>query len=583
MKKLFLMQIAKFKDLNIFQKRLFVLVFLVLVIFCAIHIKLVNDTFFVDREGNINSTLEGYGDMPLHMSQISKFAFEKTFNLSEPIYLGRNLQYHFLFNMIRGFILKFTGSWSFAVLWPAYLLVIANIFLIFIIYYRLIKNVWLALGSLVLFYLGTGTAGWNVLFGGATKIITKLTSVYPEQNVVFGPILAMSFIHQQTFILGLTGLLVLVLILNKIKTTFNWKIAGVGIIVFALMPSAHMHSYIAIVIFSFFLLISLFHNKNYEYFKNILKVIIPGIVLSLPSVYFLIASHSSSLGSSLKFRLGWMVQNGLGSANFLENNRTIFSLDYTSFLFKNFGFILPIIVIVTALFIMKFRTKNKEVIHDKVIFDNLKVYLWSALSIFILVQLIQFQTWDYDNNKLLAYFLFFASPVILWTVYVMSPKKVVARTVLVSVILFALIFSGLTDTFFRLSVKKESLYRVFDHNSVVLAEYVKDNIDEKDLILTGTSHINPVASLAGRQILVGYNGWLWSRGINYQNREKAVKDFYAGPSRESKLLSEYDIKYILLDRTIAGDFIENTKKFDQVFDREFVSGDNVLYRLHQSK
>jgi hypothetical protein len=227
------------------------------------------------------------------------------------------------------------------------------------------KNVWLALGSLVLFYLGTGTAGWNVLLGEPAKIITNLTSVYPEQNVVFGPILAMSFIHQQTFILGLTGLLVLVLILNKIKTTFNWKIASAGIIVFALMPSAHMHSYIAIVIFSFFFLIFLFQNKNYEYLRKIMKVIIPGIVLSLPSVYFLTASHSSSLGSSLKFRLGWMVQNGLGSVNFLENNRTIFSLDYISFLFKNFGFILPIIVIVTALFIMKFRTKNKEVIRDK--------------------------------------------------------------------------------------------------------------------------------------------------------------------------------------------------------------------------
>ncbi len=579
MKKLFLVQIVKFKDLNIIQKRLFILVFLILVTFCVIHIKLVNDTFFVDREGNINSTLEGYGDIPLHMSQISKFAFEKTFNLSEPIYLGRYLQYHFLFNMIRGYILKFTGSWSFAVLWPAYLLVIANIFLIFIIYHRLIKNVWLALGSLVLFYLGTGTAGWNVLFGGATKIITKLTSVYPDQNVVFGPILSMSFIHQQTFILGLTGFLVLILILNKIKTTFNWKIAGAGIIIFALMPSAHMHSYIAIIIFCFFFLIFLIQNKNYEYLRKIMKVVIPGIVLSLPSVYFLTASHGSSSGSALKFRLGWMVQNGLGSANFFENSRTIFTLDYIFFLFTNFGLILPIIVIITVLFIIKFKIKNKEIIYDRGTFDNLKVYLWSALSIFILVQSIQFQTWDYDNNKLLVYFLFFVSPVILWTLYVMSPKKIVTKSIVVSVILFMLVFSGLTDIYFRLNVKNESLYRIFDYDSVVLAEYVKDNIDEKDLTLTGTSHMNPIVSLAGRQILVGYNGWLWSRGINYQSREKAVKDFYARPSRDSQLLREYNIKYILLDRSIAGDFIENIRKFDQVFDREFVSGDYVLYRV----
>ncbi len=582
MKKITSILFAKFNDLRKYQNKSLILAFVFLIIICVLHLKLVSDTFFVDREGNINSTLEGYGDVPLHMTQISKFAFEEDFNLKEPIYLGRNLQYHFLFNMIRGLILKFTNSWSFAFLWPVYLLVVINIFLIFYIYFKLIRNVWIAIGSLLIFYLGTGTAGWNVLLGESAKIITKLTAIYPDQNVVFGPILAMSFIHQQTFILGLTGFLTLLWIINRIETKFNWKIASVGIIAFALMPASHMHSYIAIVIFYFFFLISLVLKKDYVYFKNILKVIIPGIILSLPSVYFLVASHSSSLGNTIGLHLGWMVQKGLGSANFLlENTRSIFSLDYASFLFKNFGFILPIMVIVTVLFIMKFKIKNKVIIHDNIIFGNLRVYLWSAICIFILVQLIQFQTWDYDNNKLLTYFLFFASPVILWTAYVVIPKKVIIKKILIGLIIFILILSGLTDMYFRLRVKKASLYRIFDYNSVALAEFVKNNIDEKYLILTGTAHTNPVVSLAGKQILMGYNGWLWSRGVNYHSREKAIKEFYARPSKESKLLSDYDIRYILLDHSIDGDFIENTKKFDQIFDREFTNRGNVLYRVEK--
>ena len=576
MNNLFKRQIEIFRSLDRVKKVAIIATFLFLMMFCFIHIMLVRDTFFVDNAGNINSTLEGYGDIPLHMTQISKFAFDKSFNLDEPIYFGRDLQYHFLFNLLRGKLLSLTNSWSFAVLWPVYILVTANIILIFMIYYRLIKNLWLSVCSMLLFYLGAGTAGWAVLLGEKMKIITKLTAEYPQQNVVFGPVMSMSFIHQQTFIFGFSVFLILILLIDKLQNKFNWKIASVGIITLGIIPVAHMHSFIAIIIFAFVSFVFAFKNKQTNYQKNILKVFVPGFILALPSIYFLTASQNGSTDSPLRFHLGWMVERGIGSANFVtEAGRGLFSLDYLSFLFTNFGLIIPIVLAVFVYFVIKYRTSYDQTLR------NLYPYLWTSIIIFALINLIQFQTWDYDNNKLLAYSLFFASPLVFWILGNVGKNRIILKRILIGLILTSFILSGLVDIIFRLNVKRNSLYQIFSKDSVLVAEYIKDKIQEDDLILTSLSHTNPVVSLSGRQIVAGYTGWLWSRGINYQSREKAIKDFYALPSRESSLLKEYNIKYILLDRSIAGNFIENTKKFDRLFDREFVSGENVLYRVRE--
>jgi hypothetical protein len=429
---------------------------------------------------------------------------------------------------------------------------------------------------MLLFYLGAGTAGWSVLFGEQIKIITKLTAEYPQQNVVFGPVMSMSFVHQQTFIFGFSAFLILILLIDKLQNKFNWKIASVGIIILGFMPMAHMHSFIAIVIYAFFSFVFAYKNRQTNYQKNILKVFVPGFILALPSIYFLTASQNGSTGSSLRFHLGWMVERGIGSANFVtEAGRSLFSLDYLSFLFTNFGLIIPIVLAVFVYFVIKYRTSYDQTLR------NLYPYLLASVIIFALINLIQFQTWDYDNNKLLAYSLFFASPLVFWILGNVGKNRIIIKQILIGIILASFIFSGLVDIVFRLNVKRNSLYQIFSKDSVLVAEYIKDKIQEDDLILTSLFHTNFVVSLSGRQILVGYAGWLWSRGINYQSREKAIKDFYALPSRESSLLKEYNIKYILLDRSIAGDFIENTKKFDRLFDREFVSGDNVLYRVRE--
>lgn len=545
----------------------------VLIFFGFVHVKMLGDTFFVDEFGGIKTTLEGYGDIPLHMTQVSKFAYENPLSLNDPIYYGRNLQYHFLFNLIRGFILKFSNSWSIAMLWPAYFFAIINIVLIFIIYNKFTKNLWLSLSSLVLFFLGAGTAGWNILGGQSAKMITSLNAIYPNQNIVFGPVLSMSFIHQQTFILGLTAFLVMILIVFNLQMKKDWRLMIGGILTLAILPLIHMHSFIAINIFISYVIVVAFFDKKMKEIKNVLTVFITGIILALPSVYFLVASGQNSFGSSLKLRLGWMVERGIGSVNFLSDNRSVFTLDYFNFLYANFGLILLSFVIATIFLLYKWLKNKKD------LDSGVKVFILSSITIFVLVQFVRFQIWNFDNNKLLVYFLFFASPIIWLAIIKMFANKPLFAVLISLPLLMFLTLSGISDTYYRFKVNNDSLHQIFSFHSIELADYIKHNTDKTKIILTGADHRNPVSSLAGRQILLGYPGWLWTRGINYSAREAEIKKFYADPNPKDSIISKYSIGYVLVDDFVLRNYNASLEKFDKQFTKVFSNDNYTLYSL----
>jgi hypothetical protein len=191
--------------------------------------------------------------------------------------------------------------------------------------------------------------------------------------------------------------------------------------------------------------------------------------------------------------------------------------------------------------------------------------------------LVQFQPWDFDDNKLLIYFLFFAAPLMVWALkYSLRNYHKIFVTILI-LISILITFSGIFDIYHRLKIAKQDLPVVFNGEDIKLADYIRSNIDENVLILTGTSHKNPVDSLAGRKVLLGYGGWLWTRGINYGKRQKEIADFFKSPTRESSLFRDYPIGYILYDESVKVQFGANSASLDKLFDRVYESGEYILY------
>ena len=174
-----------------------------LVLFAWLHIALITRTFWFDADGDIRSTIAGYGDIPLHLTQISKFAYTNPFQLDEPIYYGERLSYPFVINLVSGLLLRMTNSWSFSVLFPPLIFTLISIWLLFAIYKKYLNKSWIAYTALVVFFLGTGFGAYPHIsraiqehssIGAFVETLTKenvvtvtvLDAHYPNQNIDFG-------------------------------------------------------------------------------------------------------------------------------------------------------------------------------------------------------------------------------------------------------------------------------------------------------------------------------------------------------------------------------------------------------------
>ena len=535
-----------------------------------LNLRIVANTFYFDLEGSICSTVEGYGDLPLHLSQISKFAYG-TFDLNEPIYFGSQLQYPFLFNFIRGILLLITKSWSIAVLWPLLILIIANIILTFLIYFCLTKNKILAYLSTIVFFLGSGLHWYYEFFKSKGVSTFYLDLQYPFQNISYGPTM-ISIVHQHTFHFGLFLFLIFVYCIIKYSFANKWANI-VSLIALVLLPISHIHSFVAASLFLIIYFIYQISKKDFVLAKKSFIIGVVGLFLSIPELYFLLKGR---VGEGFgHFRLGWMIEAGFGSANFHSSLHSIFSLDYLNFVWINFGLIIPLFILALVYF-RKIKKMDIDFAKPKV-----SIFLFTGLAIFIIANLYQFQPWDYDNNKLIIYALFFASIVIMFAIFHLllhffGNKKTVYSILILITIFISL--SGSIDLYRRFTIDRENLNVVFDRNALEMAQFIIENTDKTKTILSSDNHRNPAISLAGRQGLMGYDGWLWSRGIAYADRKEEVQKFFRNPEENLGIFSKYNIGYILVDNKIEEMAPKSIRYFDQNFEKMKQLQEYILYK-----
>ncbi len=113
---------------------------------------------------------------------------------------------------------------------------------------------------------------------------------------------------------------------------------------------------------------------------------------------------------------------------------------------------------------------------------------------------------------------------------------------------------------------------------MALGNFVREKIPENSLILTSDTFLNPVSSLAGRPVYLGYPGWLWSHGISYGPREEKLKAFYKNPTLASPISKEFPFSYILVDNEAVTNWGADRAIFAKHFRQIFEAGPFTLYR-----
>jgi uncharacterized membrane protein len=106
---------------------------------------------------------------------------------------------------------------------------------------------------------------------------------------------------------------------------------------------------------------------------------------------------------------------------------------------------------------------------------------------------------------------------------------------------------------------------MFSSEDIALAQFVKDHTTEDAIFLTSDKHNNPVSCLAGRRIVMGYRGWLWTHGLDYRVREHDVIEIFRGSEQAINLLGQYRVDYVLIEQDKIKEFREDPEFFTSHF------------------
>jgi hypothetical protein len=168
------------------------------------------------------------------------------------------------------------------------------------------------------------------------------------------------------------------------------------------------------------------------------------------------------------------------------------------------------------------------------------MWLW-----FLVPNLIVLQPWIWDNTK---FFVFWA---LLGSVLVGGVLAGMLRRGRVSAIAAAVMFvllglSGALDLT-RAADFSVSAVQFTDTDGLRVAEWVREHTGPTAIFVASDEHNSPISALAGRRVLIGYPGWLWTYGLaDWQSKGADNKLILAGDPSTPDLVRKYRIDYVMI-------------------------------------
>jgi hypothetical protein len=173
---------------------------------------------------------------------------------------------------------------------------------------------------------------------------------------------------------------------------------------------------------------------------------------------------------------------------------------------------------------------------------RLLLYYLPFLLCFIIPNLIKLAPWIWDNIKVLFWWYVASAPLVALLLARAIKASRSARW-LAAGALATLTLAGGLDILRVVSGATE--YREFDPSGVAIAKLISDRAAPRAVVLHAPTFNSPVF-LTGRRSLLGYPGWMWSRGLDVAQRQAEIGRMYAGAPDAGALLRRYGVEYVLI-------------------------------------
>ena len=500
-------------------------------------------------DGTLHVGQSTYGDLPLHLgiaSSLRNAAFPPDYSILP----GERLVYPFLMDSLSTSLMLFGCSLRGAMILPGTLmmgLVFAG-YMILADRMAASRRGVVILSALFLFINGglgflysldtlgvsNGSGSENPLQAGTwlDRLDTILHGWYQTPanhadftyyNLRWSNIIVDMFIPQRTFLGGWCVLLPCIYLLYdgfmvEASPVDGRQAALLGVMAGGL-PLLHTHSFLALGLLSLgWMVYDLIRSRG----RRLPWWLLYGGIacaLAAPQLFLWTFRHTSGNSAFVRFQFNWVNNSG---GNGLRDGYLLFYL-------KNIG--LPVLLLILSLVD---RAPRRRMIAA------------GAFTIFIAAEFLLFQPNEYDNNKL--FYVWWALCAVLAADYAVEIfdrlKGLRSRYVLAGLLAVCCLATG------TLSIARECVsdYEMYGADMVETAEYVEENTPEHATFLSWTQHINPVSSLAGRNIVCGPSLWLYWHGYQEElgKRESDIRAFYADPAGRGDVVETYQVDYILV-------------------------------------
>jgi len=472
-------------------------------------IKLFSQMLVVGPEGIWAGGSNVWGDWALHVGFVANWLYGSNFPVQNPDYAGVRLAYPFLFDFASAILAKLGLSipWSFQL--PGIVFGLAIVVLLFRLTQKLTHSAVAAAVAVVIFMF-SGGIGFVYLIPNQHLLpvpeggVRELTHSY-EGNLQWVNFVISEMVPQRGILLGLSAALVVFLLWLEPQPR-RYLLAGV---VAGLVPFFHAHTFMMLA-FTSGVLFLLQPRRIWWYF------FVPAAVLALPQFAYFLPQVSGYSSGFMRVQLGW-------TAHVQHDN-------WIWFWFKNIGLML---ILIPLFWLQSYR-------HNRRLFW---LYL-PFLLIFIACNIWIFQPWENDNTKLLRFWYLASTILVAWGLARWA-KSGVLQKIAAAIVLVAVTLSGAIDAASWLNFAKNKLL-LWSQTDIQLAGEIKQLTPKTAVFLTNDNHNHWVVDLAGRKIILGFRGWLWSWGIDYSAREADVRLMFQGDSHTSNLLAKYGVDYVII-------------------------------------
>jgi hypothetical protein len=562
---------------------------------------------------NINTV---WADWSMHATTANSFALGHNLPPTNPIYSGTTLLYPFLPDFHSGMFVTIGGGIGAALAIPSAVLCVAIALLLMSVARRLTGSVTVGVLAMAMCMLGGGLGIEGLYWDACTAHGTAASQCEPSRIVTdplgalgtaahtignlpgavaaqprpydallpdqahppalnnlqwYTPLLAW-WLPQRPFLYGFAVALCIFLLILAARgqpATRRWSPFVLAGLLWGLLPLVHVHSFIALVLVVPLLALS-WRRREWLVMAGI------AVLLATPRLLQLALSDehgAPALGNTFPWlEPGWLSgvipdataqHRGLSPSAALwavgNGIRAVLTPEWWGFWLVNCGIVLPLMLLLGLGAVARrlprggrARAAGERV--AGVVSSDLLRFCLPFLAIFVLCNVVVFQSWDWDNTKLFAYWYLGAALLVGGVVVRWWRggwwRRGAGTLGFVSVIMTGTVVMLRFLPWTPASASNAGPFTWASAQDRDLAAQVDARTPPDAVILTTGRHTDPLLTLAGRRTVLGYNGWLWSYGIDYRQRQVDVGVMYEGCATgqsscaATALLRDYNVSFV---------------------------------------